>query len=83
MSLNARFKFNDRFTNKDDMTRGLFGAPGSSVPGLFDLVPQNKHAKRADGFYGWRVNGTISHPTFLPSALGAGDAGASHSLRSP
>jgi type II secretion system protein N len=68
LSLNARFKFNDRFTNKDDMTRSLFGAPGSSVPALFDMVPQNKHAKRPDGFYGWRVNGTFSHPTFVPSA---------------
>lgn len=67
-SMNVRFKFNDRFTNKDDMTRGLFGAPGSSVPGLFDLVPQNKHAKRPDGFYGWRVSGTFSHPSFFPSA---------------
>ena len=75
MSMNARFKFNDRFTNKDDMTRGLFGAPGSSVPGLFDLVPQNKHAKRPDGFYGWRVSGTFSHPTFFPSAAAAGTPG--------
>jgi type II secretion system protein N len=74
LSLNAHFKFNDRFTNKDDMTRSLFGAPGSSVPALFDMVPQNKHAKRPDGFYGWRVNGTFSHPTFVPgngAAVGA------------
>jgi type II secretion system protein N len=68
LSMNARFKFNERFTNKDDMTRSLFGAPGSSVPALFDMVPQNKHAKRPDGFYGWRVNGTFSRPTFVPSA---------------
>jgi len=68
LSMNARFKFNERFTNKDDMTRSLFGTPGSSAPALFDLVPQNKHAKRPDGFYGWRVNGTFSHPTFVPSA---------------
>ena len=74
LSMNARFKFNDRFTNKDDMTRSLFGAPGSSAPALFDMVPQNKHAKRPDGFYGWRVNGTFSHPTFLPSASAVGGA---------
>jgi len=72
LSLNARFKFNDRFMNKDDMTRGLFGSPGSPVPGLFDLVPQNKQAKRPDGFYGWRVNGSFAHPAFLPSATGGG-----------
>lgn len=75
-SMNVRFKFNDRFTNKDDMTRGLFGAPGSSVPGLFDLVPQNKHAKRPDGFYGWRVSGTFSHPSFFPSAAAGEVSGA-------
>ncbi|MEI9949523.1 MAG: type II secretion system protein GspN [Pseudomonadota bacterium] len=74
LSMNARFKFNERFTNKDDMTRSLFGAPGSSAPALFDLVPQNKHAKRPDGFYGWRVNGTFSHPTFAPSASAVGGA---------
>jgi type II secretion system protein N len=71
LSMNARFKFNDRFTNKDDMTRSLFGGPGSSVPALFDMVPQNKHAKRPDGFYGWRVNGTFAHPTFVPGNGGA------------
>ena len=71
LSMNARFKFNDRFTNKDDMTRGLFGAPGSPVPGLFDLVPQNKHAKRPDGYYAWRVAGTFSHPSFLPATTTA------------
>lgn len=76
LSLNARFKFNERFTNKDDMTRSLFGAPGSSAPALFDMVPQNKHAKRPDGFYGWRVNGTFSHPTFVPSASGGAAVGA-------
>ena len=74
LSMNARFKFNERFTNKDDMTRSLFVAPGSSAPALFDLVPQNKHAKRPDGFYGWRVNGTFSHPTFMPSASAGGGA---------
>jgi type II secretion system protein N len=79
LSVNARFKFSPRFMNKDDMTRGLFGAPGSSVPGLFDLVPQNKHAKRADGFYGWRVSGTFSHPTFLPSASPTGGSPAAGS----
>jgi type II secretion system protein N len=77
LSLNARFKFSDKFANKDDMTRGLFGAPGGTVPGLFDLVPQNKHAKRADGSYGWRISGTFSHPTFFPSAT-AGDFAKGH-----
>ena len=38
--LNLRFKFSDAYTNKNDMTRGLFGAPGSNIPGLFDLDPE-------------------------------------------
>lgn len=76
LSVNARFKFKDRFMNKDDMTRGLFGTPGSSMPGLFDLVPQNKHAKRPDGFYAWRVSGTFSHPSFFPSGSGVAAPGA-------
>ena len=83
LSVNARFKFADRFTNKDDMTRGLFGSPGSPVPGLFDLVPQNKRAKRADGFYGWRVSGTFSHPTFLPSAAAGGLVGGPETAPPP
>ncbi|MEP7051413.1 MAG: type II secretion system protein GspN [Pseudomonadota bacterium] len=77
MSLNARFKFSDKFTNKDEMTRGLFGAPGSSTPGLFDLVPENKHAKRPDGSYGWRISGTFGRPAFFPAA-NAGDFAKPH-----
>jgi len=73
MSLSARFKFSDKFMNKDDMTKSLFGSPGSPVPGLFDMVPQNKRAKRPDGFYGWRVNGSIAHPAFVPAADAGGN----------
>jgi hypothetical protein len=54
------------------MTRGLFGAPGSSVPGLFDLDPKNKRAKGADGFYGWRVAGALSQPVFTPHPSAGG-----------
>ncbi len=82
MSLSARFKFSDKFTNKDDMTKSLFGSPGSPIPGLFDMVPQNKRAKRPDGFYGWRVNGSIAHPAFVPAA-DAGGMGLPHGPRSP
>jgi hypothetical protein len=79
--MNVRFKFNERFMNKDDMTRSLFvPPPGSPMPALFDLVPQNKHAKRPDGFYGWRVSGTFSHPSFLPSAA-VGEPGSSAAQR--
>jgi type II secretion system protein N len=66
--LSVRFKFADSYTNKNDVTRGLFGAPGSSVPGLFDLDPKNRRAKRPDGYYGWRISGPISHLNFEPAA---------------
>jgi type II secretion system protein N len=72
--LNLRFKFADAYKNKDDMTRSIFGAPGSSVPGLFDLDPKMKQAKRADGFYAWRITGPLARLSFAAGA--GGGAGA-------
>jgi type II secretion system protein N len=66
LTLTARFRFTDRYTGKNDITKSIFGAPGSSVPGLFDLDPKNKRAKGPDGFYGWRVSSTLAHPLFAP-----------------
>ena len=63
LSLAAEFKFTEHYTNKDDMTRALFGPTG-----VFDLDAKNRRAKRPDGFYGWRVNGTLANPSFMPSA---------------
>lgn len=70
LGLTARFRFTDRYKNQNDVTRGIFGAPGSNVPGVFDLDPKNRRAKRADGFYGWRVSGALSKPTFSPNPGG-------------
>jgi type II secretion system protein N len=72
LTLTARFRFTDRFMGKNEVTRGLFGAPGSSVPGLFDLDPKNKRAKSPDGFYGWRVAGPLSQPQFTPHPSAGG-----------
>jgi type II secretion system protein N len=69
LSLTARFRFTERYRNKNDLTRALLGAPGSTAPALFDLDPKNKRAKRPDGFYGYRVSGALSTPTFVPSAV--------------
>jgi type II secretion system protein N len=74
-TVSARFKFTDRFTGRNDTTRSLFGTPGSSVPGLFDLDPKNKRAKGPDGFYGWRVTGLLSQPQFTPYPTAGGGAG--------
>jgi len=82
VEMSLRFKFTDRYTNKNDMTRGLFGAPGSSVPGVFDLDPKNRRAKRPDGFYSWRLTGPVGHLTFEPAALGGGPASSGRKARS-
>ncbi len=71
LTLTTRFHFTDRYTNKSETTRGIFGAPGSTIPGLFDLDPKNKRAKSADGFYGWRVSGLLNQPVFTPHPTAA------------
>ena len=63
LTLTAEFKFTDRYTNKDDLTKAIFGPSGA-----FDLDPKNRRAKRPDGSYGWRVTGSLAKPTFLPNA---------------
>lgn len=70
VELNLRFKFSDGYRNKDDTTRGIFGAPGSPVPGLFDLDPKMKRARRADGFYAWQITGPFEHLNFEPGTAG-------------
>jgi len=79
--LNITFKFSDAYKNKNDLTRGLFGAPNSVVPGVFDLDPRMKRAKAPDGTYGFRVSGPLSNPSFTPSRS-TGGTGAGRSSRS-
>jgi len=67
--LQVRFRINDVYRSKNDITKSLFGAPGSNVPALFELAdPKIKQAKRADGFYGWNVRGALGHLDFFPSS---------------
>jgi type II secretion system protein N len=68
----VRFKVNDAYRNKNDITKSLFGAPGSTMPALFDLDPKVKQSKRADGFYAWAIRGALGRPDFLPSGGGGG-----------
>jgi type II secretion system protein N len=75
VELSLRFKFTDKYKNKNDMTRGLFGAPGTTIPGIFDLDPKNRRAKRTDGSYGWRITGPISHLSFEPAPTASSPAG--------
>jgi type II secretion system protein N len=68
LDLSLKFKFSDKYRNKNETTRALLGAPGSTSPGLFELTPQVQKSKRPDGYYGWHIGGTLDHPTFDPSA---------------
>ncbi|HEY4012522.1 MAG TPA: type II secretion system protein GspN [Polyangiaceae bacterium] len=64
-----RFKINDVYRAKSDMTKTLFGAPGSTAPALFELAdPRFKMSKRADGFYCWAIRGTLGRPDLAPLA---------------
>lgn len=72
LNLTARFRFTDRYKNQNEITRSLFGAPGSTIPGLFDMDPKIKRAKRPDGFYGWRVSGNLTSPSFTPNPAATG-----------
>jgi type II secretion system protein N len=64
----VRFKFSDNFRGKSDVTKSLFGAPGSSTPALFEFNPKVKQSKRTDGFYGWHMVGQLMNARFDPFA---------------
>jgi type II secretion system protein N len=65
--LYVRFKFTDAYRTKNELTKSLLGAPGST--GLIEMQqPKMKRAKRADGFYGWHVHGQLKKPRFDPQA---------------
>ena len=77
--LYLRFRFSDAYKGKNDMTKSLFGAPGSAMPALFELAdPRIKNSKRTDGFYGWHMAGAMKDPRFEPAASysGSGRGGA-------
>ncbi len=73
LTLTAKFKFTERYANKNEVTKGLLGS--GTTPGLFDLDPKNRRAKQADGFYGWRASGTLAKPVFSPHAGGDAASG--------
>jgi type II secretion system protein N len=73
LDVNLRFKINDAYRTKNDVTKSLFGAPGSNAPALFELAdPRIKGSKRPDGFYAWSARGQLGRPDFQPSSGGGG-----------
>jgi len=62
-----RFKVSDGYRNRNDVTRSIFGTPGSASPPLIELAdPKVKSSKRPDGFYGWHMIGLLSSVKFEP-----------------
>jgi type II secretion system protein N len=71
LDLQIRFRINDVYRAKSDLTKTLFGAPGSTAPALFELAdPQIKASKRPDGFFAWAFAGPLSHPRVTPAPAG-------------
>jgi type II secretion system protein N len=75
--VSLRFKINDGYRNKNDVTKMLFGAPGSPIPPVIEsLDPRVKASKRADGFYGWQLRGPLGHIEPSPHGGAGGPAPA-------
>jgi type II secretion system protein N len=74
LDVNLKFKINDNYRNKTEVTKSLFGAPGSKAPALIDLDPKMSKAKGSDGFYALRVGGTLGKPDVKPTTAGASNA---------
>ena len=71
LDVQIRFRINDAYRAKSDLTKSLFGAPGSSAPALFEMAdPKIKMSKRSDGFYGWSFRGPLSRPEIFPAGIG-------------
>ncbi len=67
----VRFKINDAYRGKNDITKSLFGAPGSNAPALFELAdPKIKSSKRPDGFYAWTLRGSLGRLEYIPAGNG-------------
>lgn len=71
LDVNLKFKINDTYRNKTDVTKSLFGTPDSKSPALIDMDPKMSKAKGADGFYSLRVGGTLGKPDVRPSTASA------------
>ena len=67
LDIGLKFKINDGYRTKTDVTKSLFGTPGSKSPALIDLDPKMSKSKGTDGFYSLRVGGTLGKPDVRPS----------------
>ncbi len=82
--LYLRFRFSDGYKGKNEMTKSLFGTPGSTMPALFELAdPRIKTSKRSDGYYAWHMSGLLKSARFDPAPAGGSSAGMSHRQSAP
>jgi type II secretion system protein N len=69
----VRFRLSDGYRGKSDVTKSLFGAPGSAAPSLFELADARvKASKRPDGFFAWAIRGPADRLDFSPAGSGGG-----------
>jgi len=72
-----RFKINEAYRAKNELTKSLFGAPGTPGPALFELADARiARSKRADGFYAWTMRGPLGRADFAPAPNPGGAAPA-------
>lgn len=67
--MHLRFKIEDSYRTRNDVTKSLFGSPDSKMPALFEMDPKVKQSKRADGYYSWQISGLFRAPQLLPAPL--------------
>ncbi|MCA9629145.1 MAG: type II secretion system protein GspN [Myxococcales bacterium] len=65
--MSLSFAFKDAYRNKNEMTGALLGKPGGP-PGVLDLDPKVKRAKKPDGSYAWRLSGPVGKLRFDPGS---------------
>jgi len=73
LDMNLKFKINDSYRNKNDKTKMLFGAPGAKEKPMLEMDPKMAKSKTSDGFYAYRITGTLAKPQ--PEAAGGGGGG--------
>jgi len=62
-----RFRLNDAYRAQSEMTKTLFGTPGSNVPPVIEMDPRVKQSRRADGAYAWAIRGPLGRPDIVPA----------------
>lgn len=73
IDVGVKLKINDGYRGKNEKTTTLFGKPGGGgPPAIIELDPKMSRAKTSDGFYAFRVRGTLAKPDFAPGS-GAGN----------